>query len=88
MRPHRGTLILVLGILSLVCCGLFTGIPAWVMGGNDLKAMKAGGMDPSGETLTKVGWILGIIGTALSAIGIVIQIIVIAGGGGLALMKK
>jgi len=21
MKPHRGTLILVLGILSLVCCG-------------------------------------------------------------------
>src|SRR5437868_1368179 len=25
LQPHRGTLILVLGILSLVACGIFTG---------------------------------------------------------------
>lgn len=37
MEPHRGTLILVLGILSLTMCGLFTGIPAWIMGKNDLE---------------------------------------------------
>src|SRR5262249_29114936 len=88
MKPHRGTLILILGILSLVCCGLFTGIPAWIMGGGDLKEMRAGRMDPSGETLTKVGWILGIVGTVLSAVGIVIQLILLAAGGGLALTGK
>jgi len=31
LRPHRGTLILVLGILGLVCC-FICGIVAWVMG--------------------------------------------------------
>jgi hypothetical protein len=36
MKPHRGTLILVLGILSLVVCGLL-GIFVWVMGSGDLK---------------------------------------------------
>ena len=29
MRPHRGTMILVFGILGLVCCIIF-GIMAWV----------------------------------------------------------
>src|SRR5690242_17990991 len=32
MEPHRGTLILVLGILSLTGLGILTGIPAWIMG--------------------------------------------------------
>src|SRR5690242_11171194 len=34
LRPHRGTLILVLGILSIVTCG-FLGPIAWIMGSND-----------------------------------------------------
>src|SRR5262245_41781377 len=43
LTPHRGTLILVLGILSLVICGLL-GPFAWVMGNNDLREMRAGNM--------------------------------------------
>jgi len=31
LRPHRGTLVLVLGILGLVCC-MPCGIVAWVLG--------------------------------------------------------
>lgn len=71
MKPHRGTLILILGILGLVMCGIFTGIPAWIMGKNDLKAMAAGDMDPAGQSLTNVGKILGIISVALSALFVV-----------------
>lgn len=41
MRPHRGAVILVLGILGLVVC-LICGIVAWVMGNGDLRAMQAG----------------------------------------------
>jgi hypothetical protein len=40
-----------------------------VFGATDLGKMKAGRMDPSGETLTRVGMILGIIGTAVAALG-------------------
>lgn len=80
MKPHRGTLILVLGILSLVCCGFITGIAAWIMGNADLKAMEAGQMDPAGAGTTKAGKICGIIGTILSAVGLVVQIILIATG--------
>ncbi len=53
MKPHRGVLILVFGILGFVLCQLF-GIAAWVMGNNDLKEMDAGVMDSSGRDLTSV----------------------------------
>jgi len=68
MKPHRGTLILVLGILSLVCCGLL-GIAAWLMGNTDLKEMAAGTMDPTGQGMTNAGKICGIIGTVLTILG-------------------
>lgn len=71
MKPHRGTLVLVLGILSLVICGIL-GIPAWIMGKNDLREMEAGQMDPAGRSLTNAGRICGMIGCILLALGIVI----------------
>jgi hypothetical protein len=74
LAPHRGTLILVLGILSLVCC-FICGIIAWVMGNNDLKQMAAGKMDPSGEGMTKAGKICGIVGIAIQIVGIVLMVI-------------
>ena len=71
MKPHRGAIILVMGILGLVCCGVF-GIFAWVMGVNDLKAMEAGTMDSGGRDLTKAGKICGMISTSLLIIGLII----------------
>ncbi len=64
MEPHRGTLILIFGIIGLTVCQPF-GIAAWLMGNADLKKMAAGQMDPEGEDLTKAGKICGIIGTIL-----------------------
>jgi hypothetical protein len=64
MKPHRATLILVLGILSLVCCAP-CGIFAWIMGNGDLKEMDSGTMDPSGRSNTNAGRICGMIGTIL-----------------------
>lgn len=67
LDPHRGTLILTLGILSLVlpCGGLVIGIIAWVLGQNDLAAMRAGNMDRRGEGNTNAGRILGIVACCL-----------------------
>jgi hypothetical protein len=78
MKPHRGTLILILAIASLLFCGFFTGIPAWIMANADLKEMDAGAMDPSGRSTTNAGKVCGIIGTILSAISIVVVIAIIA----------
>ncbi|MHC4159933.1 MAG: DUF4190 domain-containing protein [Planctomycetota bacterium] len=83
LSPHRGTLILVFGILSIVCCLIF-GIVAWVMANKDLSEMAAGRMDPSGEGMTKAGKICGIIGIALQIVGLVIQLIIMILGAGIA----
>lgn len=70
--PHRGGLILVLGLLGfMINCPIFC-FMAWVMGSTDLREMKAGRMDPSGEQLTQVGRILGMILSILWIIGFVI----------------
>jgi hypothetical protein len=62
MKPHRGAIILVFGILGLIMCPAF-GIAAWFMGDGDLEKMKMGNMDSSGRDLTKAGRILGMIGS-------------------------
>ena len=79
MKPHRGTLILVLGILSLVICG-FLGIPAWIMGSRDLAQMQAGQMDPSGRSLTNAGRICGMIATILLIVAVVVGVLLLAFG--------
>ena len=73
MQPHRGTMILVFGILGLIVCFPF-GIVAWVMGNTDLKAMDAGTMDPEGRGTTQAGKIIGIITTILTLLSIIIGI--------------
>jgi hypothetical protein len=83
LEPHRGTLILVLGILSIVvslmCCvtipipvGMALGIPAWIMGKNDSANITSGQMDPLGAGMTKGGMICGIVGTILSLLGVIL----------------
>jgi hypothetical protein len=74
MKPHRGTLILILGILGLVVCQPI-GIAAWVMGNTDLKEMDAGTMDPSGRGTTQAGKICGMIASILMIIGFVVGIL-------------
>ncbi len=70
VRPHRGAMVLVFGILGLVCCFIL-GIVAWVMGSGDLREMDAGRMDPSGRGLTQAGKICGIISVVLWLVSLV-----------------
>ena len=79
VQPHRGVLILVFGILSLLICVIF-GIIAWVMGNSDLRAMAEGQMDRSGEGLAKTGKILGIVSVVLAILMVVISVILMALG--------
>ena len=71
---------MVLGILSLVLCGIFTAVPAWVMGSKDMKAMAAGTMDPSGRALTNAGRICGMIYYILTVIAAATVIVLLALG--------
>jgi hypothetical protein len=70
----RATLILVLGILSIPCCGLFTGIPAIILGNNAKKEIAASGGTIGGSGAVNAGYICGIIGTVLSVIGIIANV--------------
>jgi oligopeptide transport system ATP-binding protein len=58
--------------LSLFLIIFFGGIPAWKMGKRDLEKMKAGRMNPEGESNTKAGMICGIIGCIVSTIAAVV----------------
>jgi hypothetical protein len=77
LQPHRGTLILVFGLIGLIGGFLFLfpavlAVVAWVMGNSDLKAMKDGQMDREGEGNTYAGYIMGIIGSAIGGTWIAI----------------
>lgn len=78
-EPGRGTLILVLGILSITLLGPLGGIPAWIMGRKDLKKIKLGIISESEKTTTKTGMILGIIGTFLLLGMVIFGILVVVG---------
>jgi len=66
LAPHRGGLILGLGIASLLCNIMFIpGILAWILGRSDLQQIRAGHMDRSGEGTTQAGMVIGIIMTCL-----------------------
>ena len=76
VKPSRGGAVLTLGILGIVICFIL-GIIAWVMGAGDLREMKEGKRDRSGEQLTKAGMICGIIGTVLGILGVLWWIIAV-----------
>lgn len=88
LAPHRGTVVLVLGILGLVTGCFICGIIAWVMGNNDLKQMAAGTMDKSGEGLTKAGKICGMINVILVIIGFVIWLLIAVLAGATAVVSQ
>ncbi len=81
--PHRGVLILVLGILSIVFCSP-VGPFAWLMGKGDLKKIDAGAMDPEGKGLTQAGMICGIVGSVFLVLQLLYVIFVMVLGVGLA----
>jgi hypothetical protein len=86
VRPHRGGLILTLGILSLVfafCCPLL----CWIEGGialnmanSDLRMMSLRKMDRSGRGMTQTGKTLLNVGVAISIVNVVIGIILRVSG--------
>ena len=78
-EPHRGGLVLGLGIGAMACnlC-LIPGILALTFGLQDLKAMKEGRMDNEGHGLTLAGTIMGGIMTGLAVLGLLFYLVLIA----------
>ena len=68
---------MILGIVSLVCCGLLTGIPAIILGNMGKKEID---LDPTqtGRGMAQAGFIMGIIGTVLSVVGIIVYVALFA----------
>jgi hypothetical protein len=74
-KNSLGTWALVLGILSLVCCGLVAGVPAIILGNMSKKAGAEG--TATNGNLGNVGFILGIVGTALTTIGWILYFVLV-----------
>lgn len=73
----RGTTILVLGILSLVVCGIMGPI-AWVMGNEDLRQIDMGNASPNDRGQIQAGRICGMIATILMVVSIFFVIFIFA----------
>lgn len=69
---------MILGIVGLVCCGLFTAIPAIILGHMGKKEIDASGGAQSGRGMAQAGFILGIIGTVLTVVGLIIYVAIFA----------
>ena len=60
----RASVVLTLGVLGLLCCGL-TGPIAWVLGARALQEIDASGGYYGGRSQARLGMLLGIITTVL-----------------------
>jgi hypothetical protein len=64
-KQGRSRLILIFGILGIFPFGPILGIPAWIMGYQDLKKIKSGILSGAQKRTTHNGMILGVISTFL-----------------------
>jgi hypothetical protein len=83
--PHRAGLVMALGLVALVggfafCAPVIIGPIAWIMGSIDLRAMREGHMDPSGEGMTRSGQICGMIATIFLLLGTGLAALVFVAG--------
>lgn len=80
-EQSRATTVLVLGILGIVVCSILAPI-AWYLGNEEVRAIDAGRRDPTNRSTANAGRILGIIGTVLIGMGIVILFFLFAANPG------
>ncbi len=72
MQPHRAGHVLALGILGILLCTPL-GPFAWSMASTDLHAMRQGRMDTTFKGVTLAGYVLGIIGTVILILQVVLM---------------
>jgi len=66
---------MILGIVGIVLCQP-VGIAAWIIGHQERKEIAAGKSPAAGQGMATAGWIMGIIGTAMLVLGLLILILV------------
>lgn len=69
-RSSQATTILVIGIISIICCQI-AGPIAWYLGRQELNRIRAGMLSSQDEGTAKAGMILGIISSVLLLLGLV-----------------
>lgn len=83
LKPHRGETVLAFGVISLVasffscaCCpflvplGVGFGLPAYLMGKNDLREMTENRRNPNGRSTTQAGMMCGMIGMVIGVLAV------------------
>jgi hypothetical protein len=65
LTPHRGPILLGMGVASFVVAPLILGPATWIMAHNDLHEMDAGRMDTAGRDQTRIGRLCGMLSTLL-----------------------
>lgn len=68
----RAVTSLVLGILSLVLCGFFTGIPAIILGKQAQNEIDRAGGVQAGRGMATAGFVLGIIACVWGILSIIL----------------
>ena len=67
----RAVASMILSLVAIVTCGPLLSIPGWILGKQELDAIKAGQAPHAGETFAKIGYYGGIVVTVLSCLWIV-----------------
>lgn len=65
---------LILGILSFCCCGMFTGIPALIVGFIENGRIKRGESSEKGKGMALAGIVLGIVSLAMTCLMVILQL--------------
>jgi hypothetical protein len=73
-ESSQATAALVLGIVGLVLCGGILSPIAWYLGATEVRAIEEGRRDPGGLQTANAGKILGIIGTVLVGLAVLVGI--------------
>ena len=76
-NSSKATTSLVLGICSLVVCGLFLGIPAMIVGRQAKREIRESQGRLGGEGLATAGFVTGLIGTIWSVLGVILLILAV-----------
>lgn len=77
----KATASLVCGILGIVLCGIFTAIPAVILGGQAIREIDGSGGAISGRGQASAGRILGFISIALTVLAVIAWILILVFAG-------
>ena len=72
----QATLVLILGIVGIVVCGLVAPF-AWVMGNRVVNEIDASNGQLGGRSQAQAGRICGIVGTALMGLGLLFAVVIV-----------